>query len=127
MMSLVNAFYAKGRLHPRRTAHPLLLLNPVAPHITEEINADCAASARSWSTQPWPKYDEEAMKRHEVEIALQIAGKVKSHIMVPADMTREQAEKELPTHPEVQRLVGDKQIVKLIFVPGRLCNLILKG
>ena len=77
--------------------------------------------------EPWPKYDEEAMKRHEVEIALQIAGKVKSHIMVPTDMTREQAEKELPAHPVVQRLVGDKQIVKLIFVPGRLCNLILKG
>ena len=126
MMSLVNEFYAKNGCTRDELRTLILLLSPVAPHICEEMWEEMGFGSEL-AFEPWPKYDEEAMKRHEVEIALQIAGKVKSHIMVPTDMTREQAEKELPSHPEVQRLVGDKQIVKLIFVPGRLCNLILKG
>ena len=126
MMSLVNEFYAKNGCTRDELRTLLLLLSPVAPHICEEMWEEMGFGSEL-AFEPWPKYDEEAMKRHEVEIALQIGGKVKSHIMVPTDMTREQAEKELPSHPEVQRLVGDKQIVKLIFVPGRLCNLILKG
>ena len=126
MMSLVNEFYARNGCTRDELRTLILLLSPVAPHICEEMWEEMGFGTEL-AFEPWPKYDEEAMKRHEVEIALQIAGKVKSHIMVPTDMTREQAEKELPAHPEVQRLVGDKQIVKLIFVPGRLCNLILKG
>ena len=126
MMSLVNEFYARNGCTRDELRTLILLLSPVAPHICEEMWEEMGFGSEL-AFEPWPKYDEEAMKRHEVEIALQIAGKVKSHIMVPTDMTREQAEKELPAHPEVQRLVGDKQIVKLIFVPGRLCNLILKG
>ena len=126
MMSLVNEFYAKNGCTRDELRTLLLLLSPVAPHICEEMWEEMGFGTEL-AFEPWPQYDEEAMKRHEVEIALQIGGKVKSHIMVPTDMTREQAEKELPSHPEVQRLVGDKQIVKLIFVPGRLCNLILKG
>ena len=126
MMSLVNEFYAKNGCTRDELRTLILLLSPVAPHICEEMWEEMGFGSEL-AFEPWPKYDEEAMKRHEVEIALQIAGKVKSHIMVPTDMTREQAEKELPAHPEVQRLVGDRQIVKLIFVPGRLCNLILKG
>ena len=126
MMSLVNEFYARNGCTRDELRTLLLLLSPVAPHICEEMWEEMGFGTEL-AFEPWPKYDEEAMKRHEVEIALQIAGKVKSHIMVPTDMTREQAEKELPSNPEVQRLVGDRQIVKLIFVPGRLCNLILKG
>ena len=126
MMSLVNEFYARNGCTRDELRTLLLLLSPVAPHICEEMWEEMGFGTEL-AFEPWPQYDEEAMKRHEVEIALQIGGKVKSHIMVPTDMTREQAEKELPAHPEVQRLVGDKQIVKLIFVPGRLCNLILKG
>ena len=126
MMSLVNEFYAKNGCTRDELRTLILLLSPVAPHICEEMWEEMGFGSEL-AFEPWPKYDEEAMKRHEVEIALQIAGKVKPHIMVPTDMTREQAEKELPSTPEVQRLVGDRQIVKLIFVPGRLCNLILKG
>ena len=124
MMSLVNEFYARNGCTRDELRTLILLLSPVAPHICEEMWEEMGFGTEL-AFEPWPKYDEEAMKRHEVEIALQIAGKVKSHIMVPTDMTREQAEKELPSNPEVQRLVGDRQIVKLIFVPGRLCNLIL--
>ena len=76
--------------------------------------------------EPWPVYDEEAMKRSEVEIAVQIFGKVRGRIFIDPEMTAEQAEWELPGNPQVKALIGDRTIVKLIFVPGRLCNLIVK-
>lgn len=66
------------------------------------------------------------MKRTEVEIGVQVNGKVRGRIMVSPDMTREQAETELPQRSDVQQIVGGKAIVKVIFVPGRLCNLIVK-
>ena len=76
--------------------------------------------------EPWPTYDEKAMKRAEVEIGVQVNGKVRGRIMVSPDMTREQAETELPQRADVQQIVGGKPIAKVIFVPGRLCNLIVK-
>ena len=57
---------------------------------------------------------------------MQVNGKVRGRIMVSPDLTREQAETELPQRADVQQIVGGKTIVKVIFVPGRLCNLIVK-
>ena len=76
--------------------------------------------------QPWPKWDEAALVKSEVEIAVQVAGKVRGRIMVSADMTREQAETELPNHPDVQKILAGKTVMKVIFVPGRLVNFIAK-
>ena len=61
-----------------------------------------------------------------MEIAVQINGKVKGKLMVPVTLTKEAAQEELPQQDEVKRLVGDKQIVKCIYVPGRLLNLVVK-
>ena len=76
--------------------------------------------------EKWPVYDEKAMKRSEIEIAVQVGGKVRGHIMVTPDLTNEQAQRELPEREDVRAFIGDKTLVKLIFVPGRLCNLIVK-
>ena len=76
--------------------------------------------------EPWPTYSEEKCKDTEVEIAVQINGKVRGRIMISPDLTREDAEKELPARADVQEILAGKTIVKLIFVPGRLCNLIVK-
>jgi leucyl-tRNA synthetase len=75
---------------------------------------------------PWPRYDEAAMKRSQVEIAVQVNGKVRGHIMVSPDLTPEQAAAELPALDQVRQITGGKPIAKVIFVPGRLCNLIVK-
>ena len=125
MMTLVNELYAvdgctKDELHTL-----LLLLYPVAPHICEEMWERMGFGC-GMTFEPWPTYDEAAMKRSEVEIAIQINGKVRGRIMISPDMTKDQAAKELPANPQVKALVGEKQIVKLIFVPGRLCNLIVR-
>ncbi|MDD3411232.1 MAG: class I tRNA ligase family protein, partial [Eubacteriales bacterium] len=125
MMSLVNEFYTAGGVTRDELKTLLLLLSPVAPHICEEMWQEMGFGDEI-AFQPWPKYDEKAMKRAEVEIAVQVGGKVRGHITINPDMTREQAEKELPQHDDVKALIGDKQLVKLIYVPGRLCNLIVK-
>ncbi len=125
MMSLVNEMYAAASITRGELETLLKLLSPVAPHICEEMWQNLGQQ-EPIHHQPWPTWDEEAMKRAEVEIAVQVNGKVRGHISVAADLTREAAATELPQHPDVAKLVGDKQIVKLVFVPGRLLNLVVK-
>ena len=125
MMSLVNEFYAAGGCTREELRTLILLLSPVAPHICEEMWEQMGFGS-GLAREPWPTYDEKAMKRTEVEIGVQVNGKVRGRIMVSPDMTREQAEKELPQRADIQQIVGGKAIAKVIFVPGRLCNLIVK-
>ncbi|MEG0492060.1 MAG: leucine--tRNA ligase [Clostridia bacterium] len=125
MMSLVNEFYGNGGCTRDELQTLLLLLNPVAPHICEEMWEMLGYQGKLALTA-WPKYDEAAMKRSEVEIGVQVNGKVRGRMMVSPDLTREQAERELPLHEEIKQLVGEQTIVKVIYVPGRLCNLIVK-
>ncbi len=103
----------------------MLLLSPVAPHISEEI-WQIQGFGEPIYKQPWPKYDERYLVLPEVEIAVQINGKVRGHIMVRSDMTQEEAESALPENETIRALVGDKNIVKLIFIPGRLLNIVVK-
>ncbi len=125
MMTLVNEMYAAGSVTRGELKTLLALLNPVAPHMTEEMwqmlggEGDLAYAA-------WPTWDEAALVKSEVEIAVQVCGKIRGRIMIPADMTREQAEAELKNHPEVEKILAGKNVVKTIFVPGRLVNFIAK-
>ena len=125
MMTLVNEFYATDGCTRDELKTLILLLYPVSPHICEEM-WEVMGFGSGMTFEAWPTYSEAAMKRSEVEIAIQINGKVRGRIMINPDMTREQAETELPGNETVQTLVGDRKIVKLIFVPGRLCNMIVK-
>ena len=125
MMTLVNEMFQQGSVTRGELRTLLLLLNPVAPHITEEMWQN-QGFGDPIHHQKWPTWDEEALKKTEVEIAVQVCGKVRGRIMVPADMTREQAEKELPENPEVQKILAGKTIMKVIFVPGRLLNIVAK-
>ncbi len=125
MMTLVNEMFQQGSVTRGELRTLLLLLNPVAPHITEEMWQN-QGFGDPIHHQKWPTWDEEALKKTEVEIAVQVCGKVRGRIMVPADMTREQAEKELPENPEVQKILAGKTVTKVIFVPGRLLNIVAK-
>ena len=125
MMSLVNEMYAIGSVTKAELKTLIQLLNPVAPHITEEMwemNGFGCGMMRS----QWPQWDEAAMVKSEIEIAVQVCGKVRGRIMIPADLTKEQAETELAAREDVQKFLGGKNVVKTIYVPGRLVNFIAK-
>ncbi|MBE5798253.1 MAG: leucine--tRNA ligase, partial [Clostridiales bacterium] len=125
MMTLVNEIYAIGSINKAELKTLIALLNPVAPHITEEMWRNLGETT-DLAYQPWPQWDEKALVKSEVEIAVQVCGKIRSRIMIPADMTKEVAETELAKHPEVEKILAGKTVVKTIFVPGRLVNFIAK-
>ena len=125
MMMLVNEIYAVGSVNKAELKTLLALLNPVAPHITEEMWRNLGETSDLAYTA-WPQWDEKALVKSEVEIAVQVCGKIRGRIMIPADMTKEAAETELVKHPEVEKILAGKNVVKTIFVPGRLVNFIAK-
>ena len=125
MMTLVNEIYAVGSVNKAELKTLLALLNPVAPHITEEMWRNLGETT-DLAYQPWPQWDEKALVKSEVEIAVQVCGKIRGRIMIPADMTKEAAETELIKYPEVEKILAGKTVVKTIFVPGRLVNFIAK-
>ena len=124
MMSLVNAIYAKGSITRGEMKILIQLLNPVAPHMTEEINAMCGFGPEL-AFEKWPEHDPAALVKSTVEVALQICGKVRGRLNIPADLTREDAPAYFAECEEVKKLVGDKPVKKLIFVPGRLVNIVV--
>ena len=123
LMTLVNTFYSKGQITRGELKILVQLLNPVAPHMTEEINRICNF-CDELVREPWPVCDEKALVRDSVEIALQINGKVRGKLNVPTSITRDDAQEYFMAQEAVQKLVDGKTIRKLIYVPGRLVNIV---
>lgn len=133
IMELVNAFYAFQDKEmnaglAREVAENLIkLLAPFAPHITEELWSRLFEGQGSVHQQKWPAFDEEATKLAEIEIVLQINGKVRDKLMIPADTDREGMKKIAMELPRTQELTAGKTIVKVICVPKKLVNIVVKG
>ena len=125
MMSLVNEMYTKPTITRGELKVLLLLLSPVAPHICEEIWQQHNFGTPLYA-QPWPTWDERYLVNDTVEIAIQINGKMRGKLMVPLALKKEDAQEELLAKEEVSSLVEGKQIVKFIYVPGRLLNIVVK-
>ena len=122
MMSLINDFYKKGAINKKEFETFLILLNPVAPHITEELWEICGYTGRVYQ-QSWPEFDESKTVEDTIEIAVQINGKTRAVVKLAADVSKEDA---LAAGKEV---VADKltgTIVKEIYVPGRIINIVQK-
>jgi leucyl-tRNA synthetase len=103
----------------------LLLLAPTAPHLTEEL---WQRTGHSYSihNQSWPKWDEALAKDEEITLVVQINGKLRDRITVPASITEDEARKLVLERPRVKTYVEGKKIAKLIYVPGRLVNLVVR-
>lgn len=132
IMELVNAFYAfqdsktiNGGLVREVSLNLLKMLAPFAPHITEELWSILVAQG-SIHQQQWPKYEEEATVQAEVEIVLQINGKVRDRIMIATGISREEMETAAKANARVQELTEGKTIVKMICVPDKLVNVVVK-
>jgi leucyl-tRNA synthetase len=134
IMELVNALYQYKEVPEtdrdpavlrEAVEHLLILLAPFAPHITEEL-WEITGHTESIHRQPWPSYDPEAIVEDEITIVVQINGRVRERVLVPADITPEQMKEVVLAQPRVQKLVEGKQIVKVIPVPGKLVNIVVK-
>ena len=102
----------------------LRMLAPVAPHIAEELWAR-AGKSYSIHVQPWPDVDEEAAAEDQITLVLQVNGKVRDRVEVPIDIGRDKAEAIAMESEQVQKFISDKKIRKVIYVPGRLVNIVV--
>ena len=131
IMELVNAAYAfqdkelNAGLAREFAGALIKMLAPFAPHITEELWHNLFGEG-SVHQQQWPKYEEEATKLAEIEIVLQINGKVRDRITLPADIDKTAMEAAVKELPRAKELTEGKTIVKVICVPKKLVNIVVK-
>lgn len=134
MMELVNALYAykeaakepNAGLIYEAISDLIKMMSPFVPHITEELWRGAIDANSSVHEQSWPECDEEALKVDNVEIVLQVNGKVRGRLTVPAEATKEELEKIAMADSNVQAHIGDATVRKVICVPGRLVNIVAK-
>ena len=103
----------------------LLILNPFTPHITEELWSDMGHKERVYQT-PWPEYDPSALVLDEIEVIVQINGRIKDKLVVPRDTDKEKLEELARSSAKVQSACEGKTIVKAIVIPGKLVNFVAK-
>jgi leucyl-tRNA synthetase len=125
MMEFVN-FFTREKQRPKSIMESfVLLLSPMAPHIGEELWR-ALGYAKSLAYEPWPKYEEALTRDAMIEIPVQINGKVRARIDVPADISKSELLAMAKADERVQAILEGKQIDKKIVVPGRLVNFVVK-
>jgi leucyl-tRNA synthetase len=123
MMIFVNAFTNLDAIPISGMRTFLVLLNPFAPHITSEL-WNHLKSPGDITQQAWPRHDETFLVEDEVEIVLQVNGKVRDRIKVPLDATNEQLEVAARANEKVRSAVGTQTIRKVVIVPNKLVNIV---
>ena len=125
LMSLTNTFYTKGSITKGDMKVFLVLLNPMAPHITEEI-WDKNNFGGYVHEQKWPVCDESKLVQDEIEVPIQINGKLKAVVKVPVEATQEDIMEVAKANEAIATQLKDKTIVKVIFVKGKIFNIVVK-
>ena len=125
LMTLLNQIYAKGSINNAELKTLLLLVNPFAPHVTEEMWEKMSFGG-AVTDQSWPEFDEAKCVDATVEIAVQVNGKIKARIDVATDISNEDAIAAAKEVPAVKELVDGKQVVKELYVKGKLVNIVVK-
>ena len=126
LMGLLNEFNKLNRITRGELKTYLQLLNPIAPHITEEM-WQRAGFEGEIAYQPWPAYDESKTVDDEIEIVLQVNGRNKDKMMIPSGLDRAGMEEAAKASGKLEKIAEGKQIVKIICVPGKLVNLVVRG
>ncbi len=124
-MTMVNEFYKIKRINTAEFSTFLQLLNPFAPHITEELYQKIG-NKTTIADSKWPVYDEEKIVDDEIEIPIQINGKLKATVKVPADISEDELKNRIHDLPNVKNSVQDKTIVKEIYVKNKIYNIVVR-
>lgn len=125
MMTLVNELYRLNKVTRKEFGVLVCLLNPVAPHLTEEIWENLGYGGQV-SQVSWPKYDESKLVDDEIEVVVQINGKIREKLMIAKDATKEVQEAAALDLHKIQEAMAGKTVVKMITVPGKLVNIVIK-
>lgn len=126
LMIFVNAANKEDKLYVDYAKGFVQLLAPFAPHLAEELWQELTHSGESISYVAWPVYDESKLVESEVEIVVQIKGKVKARLTVAKDLSPEELEKVALSNDKVQTEIAEKTIIKVISVPNKLVNIVVK-
>jgi len=103
----------------------VLLLHPFAPYLAHEL-WERLGETSNLLREPWPKYDPALAKEDEIEIVVQINGKIRDRLLVPADSSEEEIRRLALAAPKVQATLDGQQVVKAIVVPGKLVNVVVR-
>ncbi len=125
MMTLVNEFFDAGKITRGELRTFLTLLNPVAPHITEEMWRNTGLPGMLHQ-QKWPMWDEAKTLEDAVEIAVQVNGKLRALVTVPREAPQDEVRDAVMSEAAVQKFLEGKQVVKEVFIPGRIYSIAVK-
>ena len=125
MMSVLNEIYDKGSVTRGELMTFITLLNPFAPHLTEEIN-EVLGNKEMLARAKWPEYDPAKCVDAAAEIAVQVSGKIKARLMIPTDSTEEAVKALVMADANVQAALAGKTVIKEIYVKGKLYNIVAK-
>ncbi|NLJ78264.1 MAG: leucine--tRNA ligase [Tissierellia bacterium] len=125
LMSLLNEFNDHGSMTKADLRTYLILLNPVAPHITEEL-WDIMGFGGMLNEQTWPEHDEAKIQEDIIEMPVQVNGRVRGTISIGVDADQVAARKMAEENEAIQRHLEGKQVIKEIFIPGRIYNIVVK-
>ena len=127
LMALMNVIAEKGSINKAELSVFTMLLNPFAPHVTEEVWSEMKLGEGMVTEQPWPKYDESKCKDDVIEIVVQVNGKVRARLSVAADIQKDDAIALAKAEDRIAAEINGKNVVKEIYVPGKLVNIVVKG
>ncbi|NLN54793.1 MAG: leucine--tRNA ligase [Clostridiales bacterium] len=125
LMSLSNDIYAEGSLTKDELTVFIKLLSPFAPHLCEEIN-EKSGNSGMLALSPWPKYDEEKIKEHTVEIALTVNGKLRGTISLPAGCPKDEAVRLINESGKIAAFTDGKTLIKEVYVTDKIYNVVVK-
>lgn len=126
LMALINTIYATGKVTKKELAIFAVLLNPFAPHVTEEVWEACKLGDGILAQAKWPEYDESKCVDSTIEIVAQVNGRIKAKLNIAADAAQEDVLDLAKSEPKVQEAISGMNIIKEIYVRGKLVNIVAK-
>lgn len=126
LMALINEIYAAGSITREQLRIFVLLVSPFAPHIAEEIFSICKLGEGFASLQSWPAFDESKCIDNEIEMVLQINGKIKAKVSVSRGLGKDEILKIAKENETFSKNLGEKEIIKVIYVQDKLLNVVVK-